>query len=377
MPYPTNDNIFHRTALADRIADQVLGHYGASGVFIAAPRRTGKSTLLVEDMLPCLERKACEVIYVDLWGDRDRDAGELIAQALRKHLRLRESRLLKWARKGGLGKVKLGGLEFDIDKVGIGGSTTYSAALAELSDATQRPVVLIIDEVQQALTSNIGAATLFALKAARDQLNSSAHHGFRLIATGSNRDKLSLLVHGHDQAFMNATLVDLELLGDDYLQWELDRHGDALKPSLPAATKAFALAGRQPEILRKALNDLAFSPRLTARTIDSALLSAVRKIRESARLEFLGKITVLPPLQAAVLGVMAKAGRKYAPFRPHTKALYEAAIRKLTPEPVNIDDSAVEYALEALRNKALVWKSAHGVYAIEESQHRTLLARRA
>ena len=377
MPSTANDKVFHRTELAERIADQVLGPYGASGVFIAAPRRTGKSTLLVEDMLPCLKKKACEVIYVDLWDDCKLDAGELIAETLREYLRSRESVLLKWARKGGLEKVKLAGQELDIDKVGIGRSKTYSRALAELSDATRRPIVLIIDEVQQALTSTIGTATLFALKAARDQLNSSAHHGFRLIATGSNRDKLSLLVHGHDQAFMNATLVDLELLGEDYLQWELARHGDALKPSLPAAMKAFALAGRQPEILRKALNDLAFRPRLTARTIDAALLSAARKIRESARLEFLGKLTVLPPLQAAVLGVMAKAGRKYAPFRPHTKALYEAAIRKLTPEPVNIDDSAVEYALEALRNKALVWKSAHGVYAIEESQHRTLLARRA
>lgn len=73
---------------------------------------------------------------------------------------------------------------------------------------------------------------------------------------------------------------------------------------------------------------------------------------------------------------MAKTGRRYAPFRPNTKALYAAAVQKLTPEPVNIDDSAVEYALEALRTKALVWKSADGVYAIEDSQHRTILARR-
>jgi hypothetical protein len=82
----------------------------------------------------------------------------------------------------------------DIGKVGIGSGKTIAKALAELSDATEHMIVLVIDEAQHSITTEAGADTLFALKAARDQLNGSAHFGFRLIATGSNREKLSLLV---------------------------------------------------------------------------------------------------------------------------------------------------------------------------------------
>lgn len=36
-------------------------------------------------------------------------------------------------------------------------------------------IVLIIDEAQHAITTEAGVATMFALKAARDELNSSRH----------------------------------------------------------------------------------------------------------------------------------------------------------------------------------------------------------
>ena len=61
--------------------------------------------------------------------------------------------------------------------------------------------MLIVDEAQHAITSDAGADALFALKAARDELNSSAHHGLRVVATGSNRDKLAMLRNSKDQAF--------------------------------------------------------------------------------------------------------------------------------------------------------------------------------
>lgn len=46
--------LFHRPQLAERIAKQVLtvavGSAASSGVFLAAPRRTGKSTFVREDL---------------------------------------------------------------------------------------------------------------------------------------------------------------------------------------------------------------------------------------------------------------------------------------------------------------------------------------
>lgn len=246
--------------------------------------------------------------------------------------------------------------------------------MAELSDATKHVIVLVIDEAQHAITTEAGAATLFALKAARDQLNGSAHYGFRLIATGSNRDKLSLLVQGKDQAFLNAVLMDLEPLGDDYLKWELDLFDGDAKPSFDTVRHAFAASGFRPETLRKALDDLAFKFDVSEANVDIAFQKLVDKNMTEAKQGFMRQVNSLPPMQAAVSIVMAKMGVDFAPFRPHTAEMYANVARTLARDDIKIDDSSIQYALDALRTKSLIWKSARGVYAIEDSQHLTWLS---
>jgi hypothetical protein len=365
--------IFHRTILAENIAKRTLLPKGASGVFISAPRRTGKSTLINEDIIPFLRSQGAEVIYVDLWSDRSRDPGDLISEAVRDHLQKREGTLLQWARRGGLDKVNVAGIQLDIGKVGIGSGKTIAKALAELSDATKAMIVLVIDEAQHAITTDAGASALFALKAARDQLNGSNHYGFRLIATGSNRDKLSLLVQGKDQAFLSAVLLDLEPLGDDYLAWEIDQYDGEVKPSVDVLHAAFIAAGHKPESLRKALDDLAFRFDVTAENVDAVFQEVLSKIMADAKQGFMREVNGLPPLQAAVLTVMAITGHDFAPFRMNTYEMYKDACARLTTAAVTIEDSSIQYALEALRTKSLVWKSSRGVYAIEDSQHATWL----
>lgn len=365
--------IFHRAVLAQNIALRALSQKGLSGVFISAPRRTGKSTLIKEDMLPFLEKKGVEVIYVDLWQNRDRDPGELISEAVGDHLRKREGALLQWARKGGLDKVQVGGIQVDISKVGIGQGKSFAKALGELSDATHAMIVLVIDEAQHATTTDAGATVLFSLKAARDELNGSAHHGFRLIATGSNRDKLHLLAQGKDQAFMGAATMDLEPLGKDYVEWERNLHDGPFRPSIKSMEKVFTTAGYRPETLRKILDDLAFRFDVTEENVDALFEQGFNQVMVDTRQAFMRQINSLPPLQAAVITVMAREGVDFAPFRPHTIDLYAAQCKTLSREPVKIDDSSVQYALEALRTKTLVWKSARGVYAVEDAQHVTWL----
>ncbi len=72
------------------MADALMGlgpfHYG-SGLFLAAPRRTGKSTFMREDLVPALKARGVVTTYVDLWEDRQRDPGLLIVDAVRATLR--------------------------------------------------------------------------------------------------------------------------------------------------------------------------------------------------------------------------------------------------------------------------------------------------
>jgi hypothetical protein len=114
------------------------------------------------------------------------DPGQAIVGLVRAALGAQDGRMLKLFRKAGLDEIALGGLSFDVIKAGPGSGVTLSAALALLSDRLMAPFVLVIDEAQHAASTAAGNDALFALKAARDELNSSAHVGSSASAMGRN-----------------------------------------------------------------------------------------------------------------------------------------------------------------------------------------------
>lgn len=367
-------SIFHRAELASRLADRIVSDKGASGIFLAALRRTGKSTFIREDLAPVLRQRGADVIYVDLWADRAQDPGTLIARAIAEHLRSHEGIITQMARKGGFESVTLGGVKLALDKIGIGQGETLSRALQALSLETRRLIVMVVDEAQHAQTTEAGNAAMYALKAARDELNSSAFSGFRLVATGSNRDKLAILVTGKDQAFLNAKLVDLPHLGQDYLSWVQGRFNHEVKPSLAALNDVFAQCAYRPEILTDVLDDLELELDLASHNMDDHVRRRVRQKLLMYRQAFIQIFDNLPTLQAAVMQTMAEMGQDFAAFKRTSMARYVAICSQRTAESVNVESTSVQYALDALRDKQLVWKSARGVYAIEDSQHAAWLS---
>lgn len=366
--------IFHRPELATKLADRIMSEKGASGIFLAALRRTGKSTFIREDLAPLLRQRGAQVIYVDLWADRSQDPGVLIARAIAEHLRAHEGVITQLARKGGFESITLGGLKLSIDKIGLGQGETLSRALQALSNETQRAIVMVVDEAQHAQTTEAGNAAMYALKAARDELNSSAFSGFRLVATGSNRDKLAILVTGKDQAFLSAKLVDLPHLAQDYLHWVQAGFEHEVKPSIDALNDAFVSSSYRPEILADVLDDLELESELESGNIDDHVRTRVLEKLALYRQAFMRIFDNLPTLQAAVVQTMAEMGADFAAFKQPTMARYAGICGERSSEPVRVESSSVQYALDALREKQLVWKSARGVYAIEDTQHAAWLS---
>ena len=191
-------DVFHRTELAHELAlklmDPPLASAVRSGLFLAAPWRTGKSTFLVADLVPALENANARVIYVDLWRDIDREPADVIIEVIAAALSNEAGAL-----------ARLTGVLRKIDSISAGGLLSVSVkgpdesqayvsmtdALIALSDEIEQVIVLIIDEAQHAITTKAGSKSLFSLKAARDALNINRTHGLRIVATGSNRDKLN------------------------------------------------------------------------------------------------------------------------------------------------------------------------------------------
>jgi len=364
--------VFHREALAKDLAGKLLRpaatSASGSGLFLAAPRRTGKSTFVREDLRPALEASGAIVIYVDLWEDRKADPGDVIISAVRSELAKREGVIARLAKSSGMDKVAVGGLNFSLDRVGLAKGISLSAALSALSDETGQIIALVIDEAQHAITSEAGADALFALKAARDELNSSRHHGLRIVATGSNRDKLAMLRGSKDQAFFGAPLVAFPPLGTDYIDWFIAHLDFAQELDAGAVYEWFRQAAFRPEVLGAAVDALVYDLQTAPGQYAKRLEELVHEQIEASNNDALRVVHSLTPLQSAVLRVMASAGANYAPFEQATMERYRAVLAATAPEyKVEPDPGNVQQVLNALQEKALVWRAARGVYALEDT----------
>lgn len=364
--------LFQRPELANRIAKQILvigvGSAASSGVFLAAPRRTGKSTFVREDLRPALEAGGALVVYADLWANPTADPGNVIVNAIRATLASNDGVVLRLAKSAGMDKVKVGSVSFDLDRVGLGKDVSLTEALVALSDETKKIIVLVIDEAQHAITTEAGVSALFALKAARDELNSSQHHGLRVVCTGSNRDKLAMLRNSKDQAFFGAPLVNFPMLGEDYIEWFCKEVDLPFQLDPKQVWPLFVEAGYRPEVIGAAADRFRFDFEVDVETGADKFAEEVRRLTDEMNQVQLGVIHSLTPIQSSVLRVMAAARENYAPFEAATLEKYRKAMTQagLSVDDAKADVPGVQQALIALQDKKLVWKAARGVYAIEE-----------
>ncbi len=57
-----------------------------SGLFLSGRRRTGKTTFLLNDLIPALAEAGALVIYVDLWSDTQTNPAVLVLTAIKETL---------------------------------------------------------------------------------------------------------------------------------------------------------------------------------------------------------------------------------------------------------------------------------------------------
>lgn len=244
--------MFRRSALAVEIADWLEGKdlkdY-SQGMFLSAPRRTGKTTFLREDFIPECIRRGWLVVYVDLWNDLEADPSELIFQSVTSAIHGFESdkRCSKAEQRLVYSAMS---------------ATNLAHALEGLHKVSRKTVLLIIDEAQHALSSARGINAMFSLKAARDaMIQGDGTAGLRLVFTGSNRDKLAQLLLNRNHPFYGAGITPFPLLGSDYVQAYTAHLNQRLALTNQLDGKdvesAFELVSRNPEMLRNVINTVA------------------------------------------------------------------------------------------------------------------------
>ncbi|WP_434708708.1 AAA family ATPase [Pseudomonas sp. R1-1] len=366
-------NFFQRSELAESMANQllspsVLDEGLRSGLFLSSPRRTGKTTFLRNDLVPALEDRGALVIYVDLWSNTLANPATLLHTAIKrtlKDLQTPGSSVLETFRRvsnveTGAAVFKFG---FKLDSIGSPHGPTLAQALTEVVDQAKTDLVLIIDEVQHAISSDDGNQLLLALKAARDAINPRPHTPgyFLFIGTGSHRAQVSELTAKRNQAFSGATSAAYPLLKGDYVEFLLNRLAMTVKkeklPCLEVAIDAFDTLGNRPEEMLKALRQLLQQegePDVFLPVIASTLRSAAASI-ELEKVEQLGSLA-----QAIFNKIASTEGDARGIFSTDAAAEYSKSVGR----EVRVEE--IQPVVIALVAENIIMRRGHGIYAITD-----------
>ena len=374
VPPVSDPNLFHRPGYAQDLARQLLepgplDQGLRSGVFLSGIRRIGKTTFIRQDFIPALLERGALALYVDLWTDRSCPPMTLMLEAVRAaaaELQHPASTLLQKLRrvKGvnfGAAGITLG---LQLDALGTPGGASLADVFVELVSKAQGHVVLVIDEVQQAMATQDGQDMLFALKAARDRVNTATDlPGLLLIVgTGSHKSLVTDMATRRSQAFAGAHTASFEPLGKDYVEWFLRRVDAAglVAPPLEAALEGFRSVGSRPEELAKAVRQ--FQDEVAAGrgadaatafvTICATLATAAAEL-DIQSIEDAGELAVLAFSRIA-------AGHHRGLFATETLAAFSSALgREVAPNDMTP-------AIEKLVSANLIVRKGHGSFEIAD-----------
>lgn len=252
---------------------------------------------------------------------------------------------------------------FQLDTLGVSGGTTLAQAFEELVAKAKLDVVLIVDEVQQAVNSDEGYNLLHALKAARDAVNAKPNSPgyFLFLGTGSHKSLITDMATRRSQPFTGAVTTSYEVLGKDFVQWQLARiaasHAVTL-PSLEVAWAGFQVMGNRPEELLKALVQLQSvqaPPEQAFAIICATLATAAAEVELRAIDDFgaLGK---------AIFARVAAGKEEGVSGLFSAEALAYYAERTGSP----VDTPQVQNLIDKMINANLIARAGHGIYTVAD-----------
>jgi hypothetical protein len=367
------DDVFHRGQYAQDMATDLLKPSPlkpvASGVFLAGIRRVGKSTFLRQDLIPILQERGALPIYADLWTDTARNPADLVREALKHTVSELESpaspvltqlRRLKGMDFGAAG-LKFG---FQLEAVGAKGGVTLADVLFELVQKAKTDVVLIIDEVQQALATEAGVALLHALKAARDKVNLTPGMPGKLVflGTGSHKSLITDMATRRTQPFSGAITASFNVMGDEFVQWYLERvvqaDPKAVLPSHEVAAMGFQDMGSRPEEFAKALELLQTVPAVNGGADKIFPVLCAARAESAATFE-LNSIEQMGNLGMAIFDRIA-AGNNSKVFSAEALGQYS------TITGSRVEARHAQSAIEKLLGANLLIRSGHGSYEVSD-----------
>lgn len=363
---------YSRPLLADHLVADLTGRNpfsdASNGLFLAAPRRTGKSTFLQNELRPALEKTGRVVVYVDLWSDKSRNPGALIADAVAAELQKHLGIVAKTAKAAGVEELNIAGwMKIDTKKIGKIDGATLTDALRALCEMSGKPVALIIDEAQHSLTSEEGETAMTALKSARDQLNRPGDTRLLLVMSGSDRDKLLRLVNSNAAPFFGSAISRMPELDRDFIvhiAGLVERSYPRMAPiDVDTLWDAFQRLAHRPQPFLRVLGVVLNPLNSPAPGFERDVLALAEAQRGDDERAMESAYLVLRPIEQAVLWRMFEQKDRFRPYDAEALTFY----REKTGEKITAQKAQAAIASLRAQTPSLMWKSAKGEYALDDT----------
>ena len=332
---------------------------------IFAPRRTGKTVFLLQDLTPAARKAGYVVAYADLWqirlnpgmalirGLEEALEPKTIAQKALKRLR---APVKKVTAKGGVGEIA-GELEIELGD-SRKDATNLALRIEELVSrlVSKKPLLLLVDEAQELARNRENELVATALRTTLTKYRDK----MRVVFTGSSRTQLAHVFSNTDAPLyaVGATIHDFPLLGRELVEFVAEKFKDATQRTLDVAKgwKAFQDFKQQPEPFLSAVVAMLMEPSLT---IERAC--AIERAGQDKEENHEGTWNSMDAMQRQ-LALLVVNNPLAKPFSKSTLAALSKALGL-----VSLESTSVQHALRGLAIKNILSKSPRGVYTFESA----------
>lgn len=357
---------YARFGLADSILRGFEQHLQPA-VTIFAPRRKGKTTFVMRDLIPMAKERGFLVASADLWLDKDHPE-RVIAQALNEAIYgtgfvLRN--LMRLTRPGQLVKSVSGGASADGVTLSADMADDGGLSLPELFERFRRlgkgRALLIIDEVQHLATRKEFEGFTATLRT----LMQAAQGDVVALFTGSSQDGLARMFRRSKAPFYQyGSEVTFPDLGRDFAVHlgKLYQEVTGKEWEIIEAFDLYVARGMMPKYLRE-LYSLCLTQNLTVREADKIVWRSMLDEGQFATL-----IAEMPALdQSLLVGILCGESLFSAEYR--------ARLADELPSRQQPTSQQVQVALKRLQRRELIGNLDHGEWKIEDGALESYLRR--
>lgn len=341
----------------------------AEALALYAPRRSGKTSFLLNDLAATAAEQGLQPVFVDLWANRERP-GEAIADALEAAARKVQSPDFKYGTVlGRFAKevTSIGAFGVSVgmkERASVTGPSTQDTLSRigywadQLLASSARPVMLIVDEAGALASAKDGLEVAAALRAA---LQRHGRLDVRPVFSASSRESLTRLFDTPDSPLYRFGVGGVLPPPDEGIAKhfaERLKESSGISVSVNALTDAYRRLDNKPAALRS----LAASMDAEADPSVSKYLERQLGSQESMAEQRAGLLKKqLAPLDIALLREIASERPQLWGAEALGRIAGEAGIPIVTPK--SLDDS-----LTRLRAAGLVARIERGLYEVEDHE---------